>query len=1070
MAGGGGGGPSVTRYTKVFTTTCPARLIEDINADGGITPTCLQVITRASDSIFEFDAALSGAEETALDSKLSGWSCPPAGTGVAPDDHEIDDTAAPDPLVLWTSNKIDSEYYTRVSLDGGQLDNRYYTETEADAQFAPISHNHAASEIVSGTFADARIAQSNVIQHEAALNHDALSNWVANKHIDHTSVTLTADSGLSGGGDITANRSFSVNVQNSIEITSDALQLVGDSASPGNDKVYGTNGSGVKGWYDQTGGVSDIWVNETGDTMTGDLIMSSARIQLSDGSISAPALTFAGDLTTGWWREPSGDIALNVGGQEIFEVQTDGRVIISNNTPNYELLVTADNVIPNKKYVDDKTWLKNDITDFVEGDYVHVTGNESITGKKLFGQIIVSGYGTSSPPDYATGYGLSVQSAGSYSYLEILNNGGAGKGAFFGVNGNEFELWSYQAGDIVFYTETSASAGTDHFRMKTDGTFQIKDIGAGFVKAAANGDLSSSVILKSDLSDFIESEYVHTTGVESISGNKTFNNNVIVSGDLTVNGTTTTINTNELTVDDNIITLNNDVTGTPMEDGGIEVERGTSPNASLIWKESTDKWVAGISGSETEISLLGHTHTESDITDLGNYEPAFSKNTAFNKNFGTTIGTVAEGNHTHPAGDIDSGTFADARISQSSVTQHEGSINHNALTNWVANEHIDWTIDQGATNIDGRNIPAVNSISATATEVQLVGDAASPGNDKYYGTNNVGTRGFHDLPTGGGSGDVTSGANITDNRIVRGDGGAKGIQESAWAIADSGRLTGSGSVTEAPTGSPAIEHGDDHFFMVIHNTATADGGGLLIRAGEAQNDIALRIVDENESYTMLELHADNGELILGKKFADTQNANGVVYGVDNQNSGGAPDNDFNTQNGQYRMGGTPIPLQTFTFFGDQLMAPASDWSVNDLAPACADSNNASLIVRRFDDTTEEGVGFMVNVPSMAQEMTVRYKTRAETAGGSTKTAIVRLHRREIPDNSAISGSWTTTTLNSISLPNNEYFQLDSHNNTLSGWSLTAGNTYQMELTRQGTHGSDDLSGDLTLLFIEVEFA
>lgn len=33
---------------------------------------------------------------------------------------------------------------------------------------------------------------------------------------------------------------------------------------------------------------------------------------------------------------------------------------------------------------------------------------------------------------------------------------------------------------------------------------------------------------------------------------------------------------------------------------------------------------------------------------LDGKEPSFSKNTAFNKNFGTTAGTVAEGNHTHP--------------------------------------------------------------------------------------------------------------------------------------------------------------------------------------------------------------------------------------------------------------------------------------------------------------------------------------------------------------------------------------------------------------------------------------
>jgi len=68
-------------------------------------------------------------------------------------------------------------------------DDRYYTETETDsllAAKAASSHNHAASEITSGTLHDDRIAQSNVTQHQAAIDHDALSNFVANEHIDWT--------------------------------------------------------------------------------------------------------------------------------------------------------------------------------------------------------------------------------------------------------------------------------------------------------------------------------------------------------------------------------------------------------------------------------------------------------------------------------------------------------------------------------------------------------------------------------------------------------------------------------------------------------------------------------------------------------------------------------------------------------------------------------------------------------------------------------------------------------------------------------------------------------------------
>lgn len=43
-------------------------------------------------------------------------------------------------------------------------------------------------------------------------------------------------------------------VKNSIEIDSGDLQLDGDEASPGNNKVYGTDGSGVKGWKDDPAG------------------------------------------------------------------------------------------------------------------------------------------------------------------------------------------------------------------------------------------------------------------------------------------------------------------------------------------------------------------------------------------------------------------------------------------------------------------------------------------------------------------------------------------------------------------------------------------------------------------------------------------------------------------------------------------------------------------------------------------------------------------------------------------------------------------------------------------------
>jgi len=66
--------------------------------------------------------------------------------------------------------------------------------------------------------------------------------------------------------------------------------------------------------------------------------------------------------------------------------------------------------------------------------------------------------------------------------------------------------------------------------------------------------------------------------------------NVVITGNLTVNGSTTTVNSNTVEIGDSIITLNSDETGTPSQNGGIEIERGTSTNQSLLWNETTSKW------------------------------------------------------------------------------------------------------------------------------------------------------------------------------------------------------------------------------------------------------------------------------------------------------------------------------------------------------------------------------------------------------------------------------------------------------------------------------------------------
>lgn len=67
-------------------------------------------------------------------------------------------------------------------------------------------------------------------------------------------------------------------------------------------------------------------------------------------------------------------------------------------------------------------------------------------------------------------------------------------------------------------------------------------------------------------------------------------NVVIINGNLTVIGGTSTINSTNTNIADNVITLNAGATGVPVLDAGVEVDRGSSNTVSIRWNETTDNW------------------------------------------------------------------------------------------------------------------------------------------------------------------------------------------------------------------------------------------------------------------------------------------------------------------------------------------------------------------------------------------------------------------------------------------------------------------------------------------------
>ena len=79
-------------------------------------------------------------------------------------------------------------------------------------------------------------------QFNASIVHDTLSGFVANEHIDHSTVDITAGAGLTGGGDITASRTLNVVGGDGITANADEIEVTVDDSTI---ELSASSGSGA---------------------------------------------------------------------------------------------------------------------------------------------------------------------------------------------------------------------------------------------------------------------------------------------------------------------------------------------------------------------------------------------------------------------------------------------------------------------------------------------------------------------------------------------------------------------------------------------------------------------------------------------------------------------------------------------------------------------------------------------------------------------------------------------------------------------------------------------------------
>ncbi len=329
---------------------------------------------------------------------------------------------------------------------------------------------------------------------------------------------------------------------------------------------------------------------------------------------------------------------------------------------------TADTVVAN---------LEGNVTGDVSGSSGSTTGNAATATKlssnrtfRIQGE--VTGNVTS---DLTSGFTIDNSAVGSDTIdadnLKVTGNGSAGN--VLQSDGDGTFSWgqSLRTTDSPTFADVTASSLDISGDVDVDGTLETDalTIGGATLESVVEGFFSASDAGGDGSFSYSNGVFTYTgpsasevrahisggTGVTVSSGeiaigqavattdDVTFadvnaTGNVTITGNLDVNGTTTTLDTTNSTITDRLIELGTGTTGTPANDMGIVLERGSSDNAFIGWDESADKFLMG-TGSFTGASTGNLTVTTGTL--VANLEGNVTGNLTGTADLATSVTATA---------------------------------------------------------------------------------------------------------------------------------------------------------------------------------------------------------------------------------------------------------------------------------------------------------------------------------------------------------------------------------------------------------------------------------------------
>jgi hypothetical protein len=543
---------------------------------------------------------------------------------------------------------LDTRYYEKSLLDGGVLDSRYFTETESTALFAPIIHTHVAADI---TDLATVVATTSPVQSVAGKTGIVTLVEADITDLDKYPTVLGAVSGNLvefGAGVLTDSGSavsdFATVAHTHIaadvtDFTTAANALIGAavlndlfdvvSAGPGDGHVLAYN-TGA-GWYVNrflnTEDLDDV--DNTGAAVGEVLIHNGVKF-----INRLPVLADISDFTTGDYVLVNGTVSQTISGAKTFSdlLTTSAGLVVGGATTDINTPVvrmTSNELIMNSGQPDDDAGITIERAGIDAKVFWDDTGSQWMAGPNTSGlfQPIVLGAHThvaAEVIDFAPAVTAQLGSNNLDTLQDVTYPTSPAANEFLKWTGGMWNNVIPVSTDISdFGTATTTELNVNDLNQLQDVEYitALVDRHALIWDGITDNRWENRLLVKLDVSDFNEADYVHVTGNETIAGDKTFSNDMTVNGNLIVNGTTTTVASTNVAIADNTFTLNKDETGAGVTLGtaGLEIERGTEPNVMIYWDEATDTWRAHHGSgvlTVSDLSFDGHQHVLTDITDI----------------------------------------------------------------------------------------------------------------------------------------------------------------------------------------------------------------------------------------------------------------------------------------------------------------------------------------------------------------------------------------------------------------------------------------------------------------------